>query len=61
MADKTGLGVATIRRMELADSVPSSNAQNLAAVKACLETMGIEFIGGPNDAPGLRLHRAPTD
>lgn len=57
LADQTGLGVATIRRMELSNGVPSSNAQNLALVKSCFEVKGIEFLGGPEDAPGLRLRK----
>lgn len=55
LADHTGLGVATIRRMELANGVPSSNAQNLALVKSGLESQGIEFVGTPEDRPGVRL------
>lgn len=51
----SGVGVATIRRMELADGVPSSNAQNLDLIKRSLEKLGIEFIGSPDDRPGVRL------
>lgn len=58
LADQAGLGVATVRRMELAEGVPSSNAQNLAIVKASFEANGVEFVGGPSDAPGVRLHRS---
>jgi hypothetical protein len=49
------VGVATIRRMELAESIPSSNAQTLGLVKSSLEAMGVEFIGSPDDRPGVRL------
>lgn len=55
LANRSGLGVATVRRMELAESVPSSNAQNLALIKSCLEERGIEFVGSPEDRPGVRL------
>jgi len=55
LADKSGVGVATVRRMELAVSIPSSNAQTLALVKSTFENAGIEFIGSPNDRPGVRL------
>ncbi len=27
------------------------------AVKTALEQVGIEFIGSPNDAPGIRAHK----
>lgn len=55
LAIKSGLGVATIRRMELAEGIPSSNAQNLDQIKKTLESLGIEFIGTPDDRPGVRL------
>tara|TARA_Y100001001_G_scaffold79666_1_gene77764 strand:- start:211 stop:357 length:147 start_codon:yes stop_codon:yes gene_type:complete len=41
--------------METEDGVPSSNAPNIAAVKAALEAAGIEFIGTPDDGPGIRI------
>ena len=55
LAEISGVGVATIRRMELADGVPSSNAQNLDLIKRTLEKLGVEFIGTPEDRPGVRL------
>ena len=55
LAGKSGVGVATIRRMELAKSIPSSNAQTLELVKKCLEVLGVEFIGSADDRPGVRL------
>jgi len=56
LADKSGMGVATIRRMELAEGVPSSNAQNLELIKRTLQILGVEFIGTPEDRPGVRLN-----
>lgn len=56
LADESGVGVATIRRMELADGVPSSNAQNLELIQKSLEGLGVEFIGSPEDRPGVRLN-----
>jgi len=29
----------------------------MIALKATLEAVGIEFIGTPEDAPGIRIHR----
>ena len=55
LAEKSGVGVATIRRMELALGVPSSNAQNLDLVRKTLEIEGVDFIGTPEDRPGVRL------
>lgn len=56
LADKSGMGVATVRRMELAEGVPSSNAKNLELIRRTLETLGVEFIGTPEDRPGVRLN-----
>jgi hypothetical protein len=56
LADASGIGVATIRRLELEDGVPPSNVKTLAAIKATLEQAGVEFIGSPQAGPGVRLH-----
>jgi hypothetical protein len=48
------VGVATIRRMEADEGVPSSNARNLEVIRKTLEEAGIEFIGTPEDRPGVR-------
>lgn len=50
--------MATIRRFELMNGVPSGNARSLEAIQAALEQMGIEFIGTPEDRPGVRLVNA---
>ena len=53
--------MATIRRMELAEGIPSSNAQTLDIVKRALEAAGIEFIGTPDDRPGVRLKHTKAE
>ena len=55
LASKSGVGVATIRRFELIAGVPSGNARSVEAIQAALEQMGVEFIGTPEDRPGVRL------
>ena len=55
LASKSGVGVATIRRFELMAGVPSGNARFVEAIQAALEGMGVEFIGTPEDRPGVRL------
>lgn len=55
LAKNAGLGVATIRRIELTDGLPSSNAQTLQALRRAFERAGIEFVGSPDDGPGVRL------
>ena len=55
LASKSGVGVATIRRYELMTGIPSGNARSVEAIQAALEEMGVEFIGTPEDRPGVRL------
>jgi len=55
LAKDSGVGVATIRRFELMSGVPSGNARTLEALQKTLEKAGIEFIGTPDDKPGVRL------
>ena len=44
-------------RMESAAGVPQSRTKTLLDIKAALEAGGIEFIGTPNDRPGIRLQQ----
>jgi transcriptional regulator with XRE-family HTH domain len=55
LANASGVGVATIRRFELMTGVPSGNARTVEALQKTLEKAGIEFIGSPDDRPGVRL------
>ena len=56
LADRSTVGVATIRRLEIDEGIPSSNARTLDALKKALEAAGVEFIGTPEQGPGVRLH-----
>ena len=60
LAEKAGVGVATVRRMELAESIPSSNAITLNLVQKTLESAGVEFVGDQDNAPGVRLVKAAS-
>ena len=55
LANLSGVGVATIRRYELMSGVPSGNARSVEAIQLALEAGGVEFIGTPEDRPGVRL------
>ena len=55
LADASGVGVATIRRIELFEGLPSSNAKTLDLIRKTLESAGIEFLGMYDQAPGVRL------
>lgn len=57
LAVLSGVSVATIRRFELMTGVPSGNARSLEALQDALEKEGVEFIGAPDDRPGVRLNK----
>lgn len=60
LAEKTGVGTATIFRYELANGVPISRKDNLEKIRAVFEAAGIEFIGSHDDRPGIRIGKPPT-
>ena len=55
LASASGIGSATIKRMEVMEGVPSGNVKTLLALKAALESAGVEFVGTPDDRSGVRL------
>ena len=55
LAKTSGIGVATIRRLELTEGIPSSNAQTLDSIKKTLESAGVEFLGNPEVGAGVRF------
>ena len=57
LADIAGVSLPTIQRFEKVDGVPPSRSSTLIDVKRAFEAAGIEFIGTPDDAPGIRLRR----
>lgn len=61
LAEKSGISVRTIIRYEEVTEVPANRSGNLAQLVQSLESAGIEFIGTPEDAPGIRIHLAKLD
>ena len=55
LAALSGVSARTIIRMEAEDGPPVSTRANLQAVRSALESAGIEFIGTPDDRPGIRI------
>jgi len=56
LADKTGVGLSTVRRVEGCDGLlETASVKVLQAIQAALESGGVEFIGTPEDRPGVRL------
>jgi transcriptional regulator with XRE-family HTH domain len=55
LASKSGIGVATIKRIEATSGIPATHARTLNLLEIALIDFGIEFIGTPDDRPGVRL------
>jgi transcriptional regulator with XRE-family HTH domain len=56
LAERCGVGSATVKRYELQDGYPKATVQNLAAIQAVFEESGVEFFGDPLVNPGVMLH-----
>ena len=57
LARESAVGVATIRRAELAGGETSMTAANDLAVRGALEMAGVEFIDENGGGPGVRLRK----
>jgi hypothetical protein len=57
LARTSAVGVATIRRAELAVGETSMTAPNDMALRRALEEAGVEFIDENGSGPGVRLQK----
>ncbi len=55
LADRTGVGIATISRYELANAVPRSRKDNLEKIRVAFEVAAIEVISSHDDRPGIHI------
>ena len=56
LAIRSGISLSTIRRVEGSDGIPEAqNIKTIMAIKKALEEAGVEFVGTPDDRPGVRL------
>ena len=60
LADRSGVGSASIKRYEVQSGVPVANTRNLMAIRNALEEAGIQFTGDPLVNPGVVLHLSPS-
>ncbi len=58
LSEKSGVGVATIKRLEAGRGVPAVHTITLEDIKKALNIMSAEFIGTPEDRPGVPLNSA---
>ena len=58
LSERARVSLRTIIRLEEVDGLPSSRVATLREIQRAFETAGIEFIGAPEDAPGIRVRIA---
>ena len=61
LADKAGVATKTIMRLKWYVGIPQSRTGTLLDIKSALEAAGIEFIGTPEDGPGIRAQFGRSD
>ncbi len=59
-AERSGVALTTVQRLEQQDGPASGRAQTHFDLQRTLESAGIEFIGSPDDRPGVRLAAPAT-
>jgi len=57
LADKAGISVPTIKRLEAAEGDIGGRAETGAALVAALEKAGVEFIAENGGGAGVRMKR----
>ncbi len=55
LAEASGVAFSTLMRLETGEGVPAAQAKTLAAIQKAFEKAGVQFIGAPDDNPGVRL------
>ncbi|MBF9059809.1 helix-turn-helix domain-containing protein [Rhodobacterales bacterium HKCCSP123] len=55
LAVRSRISTSTIKRIEASDGVPNATDANVTAIVDALKAAGIEFIGTPDDRPGIRI------
>ena len=61
LARASSVGLTTIRRAELTERETSMTAANDLAVRAALESAGVEFIDENGGGPGVRLKKTKRE
>ena len=57
LAERSGVSLETIKRIERTPGVVSAYASTVAAIQSALESAGIEFIPENGGGPGARLRK----
>ena len=52
----SGVSLRALSKIEGFQGLPDARVSTLVKIKDSLEAAGIEFIGTPEDGPGIRIH-----
>jgi len=55
LAERSGVAVSTLRRMEVQSGEPVCHPRTLQDIIRTFEEAGLEFIGTPDNGPGVRF------
>lgn len=55
LAEKSKVSLPTIQRIEASKGLPISQERTLIDLKNAIEAAGVEFIGTPENGPGVKL------
>ncbi len=56
LAENAGVSLSSIRRVEAENGIPKNISVNtMVNIQKALESAGVEFIGTPDQQPGVRL------
>jgi predicted transcriptional regulator len=57
LAKKASIGIVTVKRIEATFGQVVATNRIITKIIEALEGAGIEFVGTPDDGPGVRLYR----
>ncbi|MCH8318821.1 MAG: helix-turn-helix transcriptional regulator [Bacteroidetes bacterium] len=55
LAKQSGVSLSTIQRLERFDGIPPANMSSIMPLHEVFTKAGIEFLGTPDEDPGVRL------
>ena len=57
LCERAEVSRRTLVKLEASNGIPAATTTTLGKIKATLEAAGIEFIGTPDDGPGIRIRK----
>ena len=55
LAGASKVGITTIRKIEVQEGLARAQERTIEDIRRAFEAAGVEFIGTPNEGPGVRL------